>query len=163
MIYQTENIFIFLVHPFQWFMCFYVCSEKGGGQDSVLPGAGLRSVLAAPPPQPHPEAHHLRWERSKPLRTAQVWRENIFPKRKWKDHSIDGWLPLQKGLKINVLLCDPFFFKFLFGAGLHRHQHGICELLHKPHRPLHGQQALQELLQGKNQPEFKKKRFNKII
>lgn len=109
-----KYIYLLFVHPFKWFMCFYACSEKGGGQDSVLPGAGLRSVLAAPPPQPHPEAHHLRWERSKPLRTAQVWRENTFPKRKWKDHSIDGWLALQKGLKINVLLCDPFFFLVSF-------------------------------------------------
>lgn len=40
------------------------------------------------------------------------------------------------------------FLQFLLGAGLHWHQHGLRQLLHQSNRPLHGQQALQELLQG---------------
>lgn len=53
-----------------------------------------------------------------------------------------------EGRKINILLLNNL--QFLPGAGLHRDQHGVGELLHKPHRPLHGQQAFQELLQGEN-------------
>lgn len=38
----------------------FVCSAEGGGKDGVLSGSGLCSVLAASPPQPYSEDHHLR-------------------------------------------------------------------------------------------------------
>lgn len=60
-----------------------------------------------------------------------------------------GTVCFSEGREVNFLLLN--LLQFLPGAGLHRDQHGVCELLHKPHRPLHGQQAFQELLQGENQ------------
>lgn len=63
--------------PFLYSVCFCVRSAEGGGKNSLLPGSGLRSVLAPTPPQPDPEAHHLWWEGSKPLWTAQVGRKYV--------------------------------------------------------------------------------------
>lgn len=108
----------------------FVCSAKRGGQDGVLPGSGFRSVLAASPSQSHPQAHHLWRARSKPLWTAQVYLWTSIGLYKFKN------LESKRVTSFRWTL-----FQFLPGAGLHRDQHGVGELLHKPYCPLHGQQA----------------------
>lgn len=75
---ETKNVTTVVSEPDADDMCVFCSrSAQGGGEDGVLSGSGLRSVLAASPPQPNPETHHLRWKRSEPLRAAQV-RQHII-------------------------------------------------------------------------------------
>lgn len=100
-------------------------AATGGCKDRVLSGSGLRSVLAPSPPQPNSKTHHLWREGSKPLRTAQVCDDKI-PNPNPAGDVTDNFCVLQ----------------FLSSLGLYWHQPGICQLLHQPDCPLHGQQAI---------------------
>lgn len=88
-------------HPFS--PAHLLLAAPGGGQDRILPGGDLRALLAAAPPQPHPQEDHLRPDGPQQMRTAQVGAPaNVLlvelPSKKFQAAFLDGFAP-QEGIE----------------------------------------------------------------
>lgn len=101
----------------------FVCAAEGSGQDSVLPGVDLCSLLAALTSQPYSEENNLWRKWPQPLWTAQVGTQIQYSRQ----HKCSLQFQATHCSSSSEPYCKycSFSYQLPVSDGLHWHQHGL--------------------------------------